>query len=516
MKNTYLKTLPSKKMFFILGNGNHTMNSAILDLIDNSIEARTEKQLNGIDTLIIKIDYDFKKKSFSIKDNGTGVSYDLLANAMSLGKTTKVLKMGLGGYGLGLKTDISTLTQDPNFEIHSRVEGEKEKIIVIFDNKWYNKEDWNVQVKRVPKTKNSHGFEIYIKETTSEKMKNMTNDKINKLYDTISRATKPIIENEKVEIYLNNKKIIAPKDAVGIKGYPQTETIIFPYGTFNVSLNVLEENEENRKNFGFTIYRFGRAIKFYTNFGVENKPESIRNKLVGEIYLNDLKPTYEKMDFIENEVYFEAKKAFENSEVLKNAIKIIEKKQNTSNKKEEDICNIVYNFLPNINTAFSQLNNEELMNSDMQFKKNSKGLIGGIIDDFPNPIIIPPPRNNKTGRKNKKRDKVKNIIKESPLPFMIKFVIKSLDLFKRKDVSYDKDKNILNIDVNKEFSAYKALEKSHRMHNDLLFYINELICESIAEYNAGDSYMDKILYKTKLLNLAYKNENDRKKYLENI
>lgn len=95
----YLEVLPDpKRMIEGLRDTGYEFNTAIADLIDNSIAASGK----NIDVLI---DMDFRGNlRLSIADNGIGMNRQELINAMKYGSNERSHPSSLGKFGLGLKT----------------------------------------------------------------------------------------------------------------------------------------------------------------------------------------------------------------------------------------------------------------------------------------------------------------------------------------------------------------------------------------------------------------------------
>ena len=76
----------------------YNFNTAIADIVDNSIAAKATK-IN----IVVDLDPSMKLKVF-IADNGIGMDMDGLKNAMKYGSKERTEKNSLGKFGLGLKT----------------------------------------------------------------------------------------------------------------------------------------------------------------------------------------------------------------------------------------------------------------------------------------------------------------------------------------------------------------------------------------------------------------------------
>ena len=98
-------------------SGYKSIDSAIAELIDNSIEAGAH------DIFVImteRIDPDTHRKAiyeFGILDNGCGMDISRLASCLGIGYTTKTDRRGMGRFGVGLPQ--ASLHVTPNVEVYS-------------------------------------------------------------------------------------------------------------------------------------------------------------------------------------------------------------------------------------------------------------------------------------------------------------------------------------------------------------------------------------------------------------
>lgn len=116
----------------------YSLTDAIADLIDNSITA---------EATIVNVDFRWSggNSSIVISDNGNGMSYDELVEAMSLGVNGPLVQRenkDLGRFGLGLKT--ASLSQASIMKVYSSTDGESihglswDLKFVSKDDKWAN------------------------------------------------------------------------------------------------------------------------------------------------------------------------------------------------------------------------------------------------------------------------------------------------------------------------------------------------------------------------------------------
>ncbi len=113
----------------------YSFNNAIADIVDNSIAA-------GATEIDINCDWGGNHPTLEIKDNGIGMNYEELEEAMRLGSKSPVeerAKNDLGRFGLGLKT--ASFSQCRKLIVITRKEGKTFKAIwdldlVVKENKW--------------------------------------------------------------------------------------------------------------------------------------------------------------------------------------------------------------------------------------------------------------------------------------------------------------------------------------------------------------------------------------------
>ncbi len=113
----------------------YDFNTAMADIVDNSIAA---------DASIIKVKVDLNPNgsiNIYVADNGCGMDFEGLKNAMRYGSTERVDPSSLGKFGLGLKTastafcrSLSLLSKDSKDSEYHKVQWDLDEICKI--NKW--------------------------------------------------------------------------------------------------------------------------------------------------------------------------------------------------------------------------------------------------------------------------------------------------------------------------------------------------------------------------------------------
>lgn len=90
-------TLPPDPHIMAAVGGNHRLETAVADLVDNSIDAGASR------VLIRFVLADHRVQSFYVVDDGQGMTRDQIDNAMTLGGVRAYGSAELGHFGLGLK-----------------------------------------------------------------------------------------------------------------------------------------------------------------------------------------------------------------------------------------------------------------------------------------------------------------------------------------------------------------------------------------------------------------------------
>lgn len=278
----------------------YSFETAVADLVDNSISASAES---------IWIDAEWNKgdKFVAISDNGNGLSRDALIEAMRLASSDPTIDRednDLGRYGLGLKT--ASLSQCRRFTVASKTTAGTYAVTWDIDQARAAGDDggWMVEVLDCTET----GRETLLGRLIQERLAGMKSgslvvwekidrpdpettrkvggegaftDQLSSLIEhlalTFHRFLNSASSKEKVELYVNNKKVEGfdpyNSDQIATK-QPAPETIIIRNIKVQVTPYVLPHPskvsaEEYRKyegkdgyleNSGFYIYRNKRLI----------------------------------------------------------------------------------------------------------------------------------------------------------------------------------------------------------------------------------------------------------------
>lgn len=155
MKNVY-KLVPDAKMLLSsLRSVGYTEETAIADIVDNSISAGAT---------IIEVFFDWEKKNIVIADNGDGMNEELLLKAMNIGSSDPNKERDetdLGRFGMGMKTAAFSIA--------------KKLIVFSKQNDVYANAEWDLEY-----VENTNKWEVLI--LTDDEVDEYTSKNINKVH----------------------------------------------------------------------------------------------------------------------------------------------------------------------------------------------------------------------------------------------------------------------------------------------------------------------------------------------
>ena len=132
MVKEFIDITPHRSIMCKISQTGYSVQEAISELIDNSIDARLENE-----KLTIKV--TINKEHIIIEDTGKGMNKSQAKDSIRLGYSSK--KEKLGEFGLGLKTATSFLGEE--FVLRTKMEDSNEEYIIKYDeNEWLQKGDW--------------------------------------------------------------------------------------------------------------------------------------------------------------------------------------------------------------------------------------------------------------------------------------------------------------------------------------------------------------------------------------
>lgn len=212
---------PTKSFFIQMITRDITINDAIVDLLDNSIDGAS--RLNPNDYSGLRIDLILNKNEFVVKDNCGGFTVEIAQKyAFRFGRPDDAPETSgsVGRFGIGMKRAlfkmgknfiIESKTEDEHFSINVDVEQWKNKTaeITLSDGNQTIVDDWNFSYENVTDNFNllSNGTFIKVSKLFSEVADLFDNVSfLNSLRNDIERLLNFSLE-KKIEIYLNNQKL---------------------------------------------------------------------------------------------------------------------------------------------------------------------------------------------------------------------------------------------------------------------------------------------------------------------
>jgi len=358
-----LNITPDKSLMIKIGQKNYKIQEAIAELVDNSIDAMIPNE-----KLFISV--NLLKDRIIVEDNGCGMNEKTFTNAVILGKSSKINKLGI--YGLGLKTACVNLGK--KFTIISSPKGEDKKYTFYFDeDEWMkikslNWSDYPYEVNF--ENKAEHYTKIII-----EKLK------VN-LHSFGRRVENRIISDFGLRYGLMLQKgnlIIKISDAYVEPNFPQCEDeskINFDfnliendpstriYGWVGLKWDVIREKVTGSQKgvYGFITYRNGRLITQYDDLKVDNEIFAIRRHpqwatIIGVVNMDCVPIESDKRNFIqEHPLYVSAIQKIR--EYVKQIEEVIKGREGES-EIAEDIKEITEELT---NAAEKALGEEEIKN----------------------------------------------------------------------------------------------------------------------------------------------------------
>ncbi len=268
---------PHKSLMLKVGQTGYSLQEAISELIDNSIDARIEKKELKIEILI-------SSKSIQINDNGRGMDEETAAKSIRLGFSSK--KNQLGEFGLGLKTSCTYIGR--NFTVITTPENKTEEYLITYDEEhWMKKGDWTQYPFAI-----NHGVKANYSGTSIiiENLKvNITEKIIEEMKEELSIRFGPFIKNQKVKILLNNQQLesFEPK-IIGKKN-----KFKFSKGKYTVSgWWGYQLRQLNIEYFGFNTFRRGRLVTTFDKVGIN--PNQKVKQIIGEVDIVGVPITHDK------------------------------------------------------------------------------------------------------------------------------------------------------------------------------------------------------------------------------
>ncbi len=382
-KVTALNIQPQAGVLGVFSRLNYKPWYAIAEFVDNSTQSfyNNEKELldHGIDTVTVKIQYDFEKNILTITDNAYGMEMFDFARAVKVDSPPDS-KDGRNEFGMGLKTAASWFGN--TWSVESTQLGSKNKYYTEVDIQELREKQLNtIDIISVDCDPNEHGTTIIIKDITKKIDGSRTKGKIIQLLESMYRRD---LNSGKVNIWFND--IPLHFDEYGCLQFRETvwrKEIEFDF----------EFDGENHKvtgfvgilanggfgKAGFALFRRGRVVvggeeqNYKPELIFHQAQSPISHKLFGELDLNDFPVNQAKDGFVWDDgleiVFVESlkKQIQEYIDVAKMTNKDRAKEEEFSNQSSDNVQKQVEPFtnaLSNTNTYEKTDENIEETQSD--------------------------------------------------------------------------------------------------------------------------------------------------------
>lgn len=281
MEKEYIDITPHKSIMCKISQTGYSVQEAISELIDNSIDARCENE-----KVTIKI--EISQEKIKVEDTGIGMNKQQAKNSIRLGYSSK--KGKLGEFGLGLKTATSFLGEETIIE--TKQKGSNEEYKIIYNEKeWLEKGDWFKYPFYIIEGKNNkHGTCITVNKLKLE----ITNELINKIKEELGRRFAPFILNNEAIIYFNGEECQVPVPNI----IPDTRKEI------NLKIDnctvkgwwAYQLVGYNKSYYGFNTFRRGRLVTVFDKIGIS--PNENIKQIVGELEISGVPITHDKKNWV--------------------------------------------------------------------------------------------------------------------------------------------------------------------------------------------------------------------------
>ena len=296
---------------------------AIAEYVDNSTQSylnnkeKLDKQFTkDNESLEVKIIYDNKQDTLSIRDNAMGMDYQELIYALQMGKPPKI-NTGRSEFGMGLKTASCWIGD--TWSVRTKKLGQEEEIEFTFDVEKVSKGDVALKDIRRKKPIEDHYTIIEIQKMHQK----IAGPTITKTKNYLASMYRVDIKEKSLSLKWGDEPLSYDANLIFLKAQNGEEfkrEFDFKIGKHRVSgWGAILENG-GRAKAGFAIIRRNRVIvgqptawRPSTIFGQEGGSNDLINqRLVGEIHLDDFMVSHTK-----NAILFQGEEEHEIEEKLR-------------------------------------------------------------------------------------------------------------------------------------------------------------------------------------------------------
>ena len=296
---------------------------AIAEYVDNSTQSylnnkeKLDKQFTkDNESLEVKIIYDNKQDTLTIRDNAMGMDYQELIYALQMGKPPKI-NTGRSEFGMGLKTASCWIGD--TWSVRTKKLGQEEEIEFTFDVEKVSKGDVALKDIRRKKPIDDHYTIIEIQKMHQK----IAGPTITKTKNYLASMYRVDIKEKSLSLKWGDEPLSYDANLIFLKAQNGEEfkrEFDFKIGRHRVSgWGAILENG-GRAKAGFAIIRRNRVIvgqptawRPSTIFGQEGGSNDLINqRLVGEIHLDDFMVSHTK-----NAILFQGEEEHEIEEKLR-------------------------------------------------------------------------------------------------------------------------------------------------------------------------------------------------------
>ncbi|MBI2420526.1 MAG: ATP-binding protein, partial [Candidatus Levybacteria bacterium] len=280
----FIDISPHRSILIKIAQTGYSIQEALSELIDNSIDARLPS-----DKLVVTV--DISPDMIVISDTGSGMTEEQAAKSIRLGFSEK--KGQLGEFGLGLKTSTSFLGK--SFTLITSPHGSDEEYVLEYDeDHWLERGDWYKYPFIINRgvDPNKSGTTVIIKRLKidfSEKL-------LRNIQEEFGMRFGPFIKNGELELIFN-KEVCPPFVPQIIDDSKNEFTFDFEggkaWGWWGYQLSGL-----NKSYYGFHTYRRGRLVTTYDKIGLT--PNQDIKQIIGDLHIEGIPITHDKKGWLKS------------------------------------------------------------------------------------------------------------------------------------------------------------------------------------------------------------------------
>ena len=291
---------PDKSLISKLGMTGYRTEQAVAELVDNSIDARAG-------SVRIQVRLDFAQKKITVSDDGRGMGYDALVDALTIAKHSG---RGLGKFGIGMKSSCSSL--GAAFAVTTTAAGSEREFVARYDEDEWLKDGssgWrNFAISEGAASEGRHGTTV---EITKAKVPLYPNQ-VSIFARRFGVRYGPHLADGRTLIYINSRKCVPTMPA--IQEGTRREVSISLGGNKRITgwVGMLQKRSV-KGDYGVHLYWRGRLIRAFDKFGIRRHPAV--SGIIGSVSLDHVPVNFHKTGFIEESPeYARAAESFKSDE----------------------------------------------------------------------------------------------------------------------------------------------------------------------------------------------------------